>query len=77
MPARSPYPLDLIVIGAGSAGMAAALRAAQLGARTVLIDRAGMGGPETDPGYAQKTPTWSQTVARCLCLIRPTQRPGD
>src|SRR5215212_8445668 len=36
--------VDMCVIGAGAAGLATAAIAAQLGARTVLIERAEMGG---------------------------------
>ena len=35
---------DIVIIGAGSGGLATAYAAAQLGARTVLIERAKMGG---------------------------------
>ena len=36
--------VDMCVIGAGAAGLTTAAVAAQLGARTVLIERAEMGG---------------------------------
>jgi mercuric reductase len=36
--------LDLVVIGGGSAGFAAAIRAAELGARVVLVEKGVMGG---------------------------------
>jgi pyruvate/2-oxoglutarate dehydrogenase complex dihydrolipoamide dehydrogenase (E3) component len=35
---------DICVIGAGSAGLSVAAGAAQMGAKTVLIERAVMGG---------------------------------
>src|SRR5262245_47107530 len=44
MPPRNPDTVDLCVIGAGAAGLSAAAIAAQLGARTVLIERGEMGG---------------------------------
>lgn len=51
---------DVVVIGAGSAGSAAAIAAARLGARTLLLDRlAFMGGTSTavlDTFYAFYTP---------------------
>ncbi|MBI2570355.1 MAG: mercury(II) reductase [Candidatus Schekmanbacteria bacterium] len=36
--------LDLLVVGAGSAGFAAAIRAAELGARVALVEQGGLGG---------------------------------
>lgn len=36
--------LDLLVIGAGSGGYVAAIRAAQLGRKVVLVDKAELGG---------------------------------
>jgi 2-polyprenyl-6-methoxyphenol hydroxylase-like FAD-dependent oxidoreductase len=51
---------DVVVVGAGSAGSAAAITAARLGARTLLVDRlAFMGGTSTavlDTFYAFYTP---------------------
>ena len=51
---------DIIVVGSGSAGSAAAITAGRLGARTLLIDRLGfMGGTSTavlDTFYAFYTP---------------------
>ena len=37
-------PFDLVVVGAGPAGVVAALRAARLGAKTALITRDQFGG---------------------------------
>ncbi|AYB62008.1 dihydrolipoyl dehydrogenase family protein [Ralstonia solanacearum] len=71
MRANSVVSFDLIVVGAGSAGLAAARRAAQLGARTLLIDRAEVGGTSVNRGCAPKKllgygATWSQAASRCL-----------
>ena len=71
MPANPAHAFDLIVIGAGSAGLAAARRSAQLGARTLLIDRAQVGGTCVNRGCVPKKllgygAAWSQTMARCL-----------
>ena len=53
-------PFDVVVIGSGAAGSAAAITAARLGARTLLVDRlAFMGGTSTavlDTFYAFYTP---------------------
>ncbi|GCB04938.1 NAD(P)/FAD-dependent oxidoreductase [Ralstonia sp. SET104] len=71
MPANLAHAFDLIVIGAGSAGLAAARRSAQLGARTLLIDRAQVGGTCVNRGCVPKkllgySAVWSQMVSRCL-----------
>jgi pyruvate/2-oxoglutarate dehydrogenase complex dihydrolipoamide dehydrogenase (E3) component len=42
--------LEVIVIGAGPAGVLAALRATDLGARTALITRGEFGGTATNDG---------------------------
>ena len=39
-----PEPVDLVVVGAGPGGYAAALRAAQLGRRALIVDRDGADG---------------------------------
>ena len=64
MPANPAHAFDLIVIGAGSAGLAAARRSAQLGARTLLIDRA-IGATHASPILA--------ALAEAGCRIRATQ----
>lgn len=43
---------DLIVLGAGSAGLATAFRAAQHGARVALLDPGALGVDETLQGFA-------------------------
>ena len=42
--------IDVLVIGAGPAGVLAALRAADLGARTVLVTRTEFGGMAANEG---------------------------
>lgn len=43
-PSRSEHAPDLVVIGTGSAGFSAAIRASELGARTVLVGDGTIGG---------------------------------
>lgn len=71
MPANPAHAFDLIVIGAGPAGLAAAHRSAQLGARTLLLDRAQAGGTSVNRGCVPKMllrygAAWSQGTARWL-----------
>ena len=42
--------IDVVVIGAGRAGVLAALRAAELGARTTLVSSAQFGGMAANDG---------------------------
>ena len=49
---------DLIVLGAGSAGLATALRAAQHGARVALLDPAALGGTCVHRGCVPKKALW-------------------
>jgi len=49
---------DLIVLGAGSAGLATALRAAQHGARAALLDPAPLGGTCVHRGCVPKKALW-------------------
>lgn len=42
--------MDVVVIGAGPAGLMAALRAADLGARTAVVSRADFGGMAANDG---------------------------
>jgi len=61
--------LDTIVLGGGPAGVTAALRAAELGARVALVERDRMGGTCTDDGCA---PT--RVLAHAARLLRDTEQ---
>ena len=50
---------DLIVIGGGSGGLAAAQRAAEYGARTVIIEAARLGGTCVNVGCVPKKVMWN------------------
>src|SRR6202051_2494220 len=63
---------DIIVIGAGPAGVLAALRAADLGARTVLVTRAEFGGMAANDG-----PVPVRTLAHAARLIREARQLGQ
>jgi pyruvate/2-oxoglutarate dehydrogenase complex dihydrolipoamide dehydrogenase (E3) component len=60
---------DVIVIGAGPAGVVAALRAADLGAKTTLISRDDFGGMAANDG-----PVPVRTLARAARLIREARQ---
>ncbi|HEU4624512.1 MAG TPA: NAD(P)/FAD-dependent oxidoreductase [Steroidobacteraceae bacterium] len=62
-------PNDVIVIGAGPAGVTAALRAAELGARTALVTRDEFGGMAANDG-----PVPVRTLAQAARLIRAVHR---
>ena len=64
--------IDIIVIGAGPAGVLAALRAADLGARTVLVTRAEFGGMAAYDG-----PVPVRTLAHAARLIREARQLGQ
>jgi pyruvate/2-oxoglutarate dehydrogenase complex dihydrolipoamide dehydrogenase (E3) component len=64
--------IDVIVIGAGPAGVLAALRAADLGARTVLVTRAEFGGMAANDG-----PVPVRTLAHAARLIREARQLGQ
>src|SRR6478672_10614829 len=57
--------IDVLVIGAGPAGVLAALRAADLGARTALLTRTEFGGMAANDG-----PVPVRTLAHAARLIR-------
>src|SRR3954471_17535854 len=62
--------IDVLVIGAGPAGVVAALRAADLGARTALITRDAFGGMAANDG-----PVPVRTLAHAARLIRQARQP--
>jgi len=64
--------LDVIVIGAGPAGVVAALRAADLGAKTALITRDEFGGMAASDG-----PVPVRTLAHAARLIRDARQLGQ
>ena len=61
--------IDILVIGAGPAGVLAALRAADLGARTVLVTRTEFGGMAANDG-----PVPVRTLAHAARLIREARQ---
>src|SRR5712692_6758622 len=63
---------DIIVIGAGPAGVLAALRAADLGARTMLVARAEFGGMAANDG-----PVPVRVLAHAARLIREARQLGQ
>jgi pyruvate/2-oxoglutarate dehydrogenase complex dihydrolipoamide dehydrogenase (E3) component len=63
--------LDVIVIGAGPAGVLAALRAADLGAKTALVTRDKFGGMAANDG-----PVPVRTLAHAARLIREARQLG-
>jgi pyruvate/2-oxoglutarate dehydrogenase complex dihydrolipoamide dehydrogenase (E3) component len=63
---------DVVVIGAGPAGAVAALRAADLGARTTLIAGAAFGGMAANDG-----PVPVRTLAHAARLTRDTRQLGQ
>ena len=63
---------DVIVIGAGPAGVIVALRAADLGARTTLVTRAEFGGMAANDG-----PVPVRTLAHAARLIRDARQLGQ
>ena len=64
--------IDIIVFGAGPAGVLAALRAADLGARTILVTRAEFGGMAANDG-----PVPVRTLAHAARLIREARQLGQ
>src|SRR6202007_2533085 len=64
-----PMTFDVAVVGAGPAGVVAALRAAQLGATTALITREQFGGMAANSG-----PVPVRTLAHAARLIREVRQ---
>jgi pyruvate/2-oxoglutarate dehydrogenase complex dihydrolipoamide dehydrogenase (E3) component len=63
---------DVVVIGAGPAGVVAALRTAELGARTTLVTRDQFGGMAANDG-----PVPVRTLAHAARLIRESRQLGQ
>jgi pyruvate/2-oxoglutarate dehydrogenase complex dihydrolipoamide dehydrogenase (E3) component len=63
--------MDVVVVGAGPAGVLAALRAAELGARTVLVTRTEFGGMAANDG-----PVPVRTLAHAARLLREARQLG-
>src|SRR5262245_17931278 len=64
--------MDVLVIGAGPAGVLAALRAADLGARTTLVSRNAFGGMAANDG-----PVPVRTLAHAARLMRDALQLGQ
>jgi dihydrolipoamide dehydrogenase len=64
--------LDVVVVGAGPAGVVAALRAADLGAKTALVTRDEFGGMAANDG-----PVPVRTLAHAARLIRESRQLGQ
>jgi pyruvate/2-oxoglutarate dehydrogenase complex dihydrolipoamide dehydrogenase (E3) component len=64
-------PLNVVVVGAGPAGVVAALRAAQLGAGTTLVTKADFGGMAANDG-----PIPVRTLAQAARLVRESRHLG-
>src|ERR1700710_1730864 len=63
--------MNVAVIGAGPAGLSAALRAAELGARTILVTRDEFGGMAANDG-----PIPVRTLAQAARLLREARQLG-
>jgi pyruvate/2-oxoglutarate dehydrogenase complex dihydrolipoamide dehydrogenase (E3) component len=61
--------MDVAVVGAGPAGLVAALRASELGARTVLVTRGEVGGMAANDG-----PIPVRALARAARLLREARQ---
>jgi pyruvate/2-oxoglutarate dehydrogenase complex dihydrolipoamide dehydrogenase (E3) component len=69
MTSSPPGPFDVVVVGAGPAGVVAALRSARLGAKTALITRDQFGGMAANDG-----PVPVRTLAQAARLIREARQ---
>ena len=63
---------ELVVIGGGPAGVTAALRARELGAEVVLIERDKLGGTCTNDGCVP-----SRALAKAARLVRDAEQFAD
>src|SRR5262247_3035142 len=72
MSSSGPEPFDAVVVGAGPAGVVAALRAARLGAKTALITRDQFGGMAANDG-----PVPVRTLAHAARLLREARQLGQ
>lgn len=66
------YTFDVLVIGGGPAGMAAATRAAELGARTAVVERSALGGTCVNSGCVP-----SRVLAKIARLFREVRTAYD
>lgn len=80
----SAKTFDVFVIGGGSGGLAAALRAARLGAKVALAEPGELGGTCVNVGCVPKKAMWFAAdmagrlaLARCLGFDLPQHRPLD
>jgi dihydrolipoamide dehydrogenase len=64
--------MNILVIGAGPAGLIAALRAAELGATTVVVTRGELGGMAANDG-----PVPVRTLAQAARLLREARQLGE
>jgi dihydrolipoamide dehydrogenase len=69
MPGAAEHNLEVVVIGAGPAGVVAALEAARLGARTALVSRDALGGMAAADG-----PVPVRTLAHAARLLREARQ---
>jgi pyruvate/2-oxoglutarate dehydrogenase complex dihydrolipoamide dehydrogenase (E3) component len=69
MASSPPEGFDVVVVGAGPAGVVAALRAARLGARTALVTRDEFGGMAANDG-----PVPVRTLAQAARLLREARQ---
>lgn len=75
-------PFDVVVIGGGSGGLSAAIRAAHLGARALLIERDALGGTCVNRGCVPKKMLsygagWAQVLSTCLAATGGREDWGD